>query len=134
MISYQNDLDAEKSVLQDLQQSPEYRVNLKAGEFNQRFSLVFSRNEIRDPAEITKDLFKIFHSSNTLLISVALPYNTSGNLLVTNMSGQVVLQQSVFGSETVQINPIVNAGLYIITVRSATRAQSEKILLRLNYE
>jgi len=127
-------VDAEKGLLQDLQQIPEYRINLKAGEYNQRFSLVFSSVEIHDPAEITKNLFKLYRLANLLLVKVNLPYNTSGELLITNMSGQIVRQQKVFGTETVQINPTVNAGLYLVTVRSATRVQSEKILLRLNYE
>jgi hypothetical protein len=50
------------------------------------------------------------------------------------MAGQVVLRKEVMGSETVQINPNVNAGLYVITLFSGKRAQSEKLLMRLNYE
>jgi hypothetical protein len=127
-------LDAEKSVLQDLQENPEYRIDLKAGEYNRRFSLVFSKTELENPAQIVKTLFAIYRSGNLLLIRVNLPYNTGGDLLLMNTSGQIVLQRPVFGSETVQIDPNVTAGLYILTVRSATRVQSEKLLMRLNYE
>ena len=127
-------LDAEKGILQDLQQYPEYRINLKAGTYNQRFSLVFSLIEVTDPATITKNLFKVLKTADRLLVRVTLPYNTRGTLLVTGMSGQVVLRREVFGSETVQIDPSVMAGLYVVTVMSGNRIQSEKLLMRLNYE
>ncbi|MFA6482178.1 MAG: T9SS type A sorting domain-containing protein, partial [Bacteroidales bacterium] len=127
-------LDAEKAIIQDLQQNPEYRFDLNSGEYNQRFSLVFSLTEITDPAAVTKNLFKIIRSTDYLLARVTLPYNTRGTFRVTNMSGQVVLSQEVLGSQTVPIELNVTAGLYIVTVISGNRAQSEKLLMRLNYE
>jgi hypothetical protein len=127
-------LDGDLGIIQDLQRNPEYRFNLKNGEYNERFSLVFSLSEITDPAAVTENLFKVLRSGNLLIARVTLPYSTRGTLMVTNMAGQVVLRKEVLGSEMVEINPNSSAGIYIVTLVSGKRAQSEKLLMRLDYE
>ncbi|MCX6226455.1 MAG: T9SS type A sorting domain-containing protein [Bacteroidia bacterium] len=127
-------VDAEKGITQDLEQYPEYRFNLKAGAYNQRFSLVFSLSQIDNPLDITEKMFRVLPWNDILLVKVNLPLNTKGNLLVTNMGGQILLQRDVFEKETVEINPSSSSGVYIITVISGKRIQSEKLLMRLNYE
>ncbi len=126
--------DAEAGIIQDLKQVPEYRFNLKAGQYNQRFSLVFSIPEINKPADITGKLFSVLRSVNLLKILVNLPYTMNGSLLVTNMSGQVILRQEVAGSQTVEINAGATTGIYVVTVISGKRMQSEKLLIRKDYE
>jgi hypothetical protein len=69
-----------------------------------------------------------------LIVKSNLPFNTRGTLLVTSMQGQTLLQKEVFEKETVEINPIVSTGIYLITMISGKRTDSEKVLLRRDYE
>jgi len=127
-------VDAEKGVLQNLKQQPNYRIYLKAGEYNTRFKLIFSLAVIADPATFTEKMFSIIRSSDLLLVKMNLPFNASGTLMVTNMLGQQLLQQSVFENETVEIQPKISSGIFVVTVISGKRKLSEKILLRKDYE
>ncbi|HEY3388790.1 MAG TPA: T9SS type A sorting domain-containing protein, partial [Prolixibacteraceae bacterium] len=126
--------DAVTGVTQDLKQYPDYRFYLKTGEYNQRFKLVFSLSDINKPAEVVEKMFTITRSGNSLYVKVNLPLNTKGDLLITNMSGQTLLRKGVFEMETVEINPNVGSGVYIVTMISGKRTESEKILIRKDYE
>jgi len=46
------------------------------------------------------------------------------------MLGQIILLREVFDQQTVEINPGSSSGLYIVTVISGNRKQSEKILMQ----
>jgi len=53
---------------------------------------------------------------------------------VTNMQGQLLLRKEVFEMETVEINPNISSGVYVVTMISSKRTESEKILIRKDYE
>jgi len=50
------------------------------------------------------------------------------------MLGQVILRREVFQKETVEINSQTVSEVYVVTLLSGQRKQSEKILIRKNYE
>ena len=127
-------VDSEKGITQDLKQTPDYRFYLKAGVVDQRFKLVFSLSDLTKPAVVTAKMFTISSSLSLVLVKLDLPFNTRGSLMVTNMSGQVILRREVFEQETVEVNPGTSSGVFIITVISGNRTASEKILIRQNYE
>ena len=127
-------IDAESNIVTDLKQRPDYRFYLKKGEYLKRFTLVFSLSGLEQPAEIAEKMFTITRSGDRLFAKVNLPFNTKGDLLVTNMQGKTLLQKGVFEIETVQIDPNVGSGIYIVTVISGKRRESEKILIRKDYE
>ena len=126
--------DTEKSILQDLRRNPEYRFNLKPGEYNQRFSLVFSPLEINEPTTLDEKMFTCSYSSDQLSIKMNLPFSEKGNLMVTNMVGQTLLLKQVFEKETVEISTRLSGGVFVVTVISGKRKESEKILIRKDYE
>ena len=68
------------------------------------------------------------------MINVNLPFNTDGDLIVTNMQGQIMLRKSVYGIETVELNTNISSGVYIISVVSGKDRDSEKIIIRKDYE
>ena len=79
-------------------------------------------------------MFTIIRSGDRIYVKVNLPFNTKGDLFVTNMQGQTLLRKGVFEMETVEISPNVGSGLYVVTMISGKRTQSEKILMRKDYE
>ena len=127
-------LDNEKNILQDLEHYPEYPFYLKAGEYNQRFLLVFSLSEITNPLVDNEKMFTMTRNANHLFVNVNLPVNSKGKIIVTNMLGQIMLQKEVFGKETVEINANVSSGVYLVTLIEGKRKQAEKILIRKDYE
>ena len=127
-------VDAEKGITQNLKQNPAYRFYLETGVFNERFTLVFSLSEIDNPAASAQKMFKITRSADRLFVKMNLPFNTKGSLSVTNMAGQNLLRKSVFEKETVEISPYIITGIYIVNLISGERTESEKILIRKDYE
>jgi autotransporter-associated beta strand protein len=127
-------VDKEKGVTQDLRTIPEYRFYLKSGIYNQRFSLIFSYAELNLMNIKAEKMFSITSSASYLSVKINLPFNTKGNLMVTNVSGQVILRREVYEQETIEVNPGSGTGLYIITVSSGNRISSQKVLIRKDYE
>ena len=127
-------IDAIGNITQDLKQNPIYRIYLKTGEYNQRFTLVFSLADLIKPTQIVEKMFTIIRSGDRIYVKVNLPFNTKGDLFVTNMQGQTLLRKGVFEIETVEISPNVGSGLYVVSMISGKRTQSEKILMRKDYE
>jgi hypothetical protein len=127
-------VDNLKGITQDLKQLPGYRFYLRAGVYEQRFQLVLSPAPVDIKGAVAEKMFSVSGSASTLMVQMNLPSNAKGSLMVTNMSGQVILRREVFEQETVEINPYGNSGVFIITVISGNRMASEKILIRKDYE
>ena len=127
-------IDAVENITQDLKQRSNYRFYLKKGEYNQRFTLVFSLAVPEKPIEIVEKMFKITRLGDQVYVKVNLPFNTNGDLIVTNMQGKTLLQKGVSEMETVEIDPTVGSGVYVVTMISGKRKESEKILMRKDYE
>ena len=127
-------VDAEKGVTQDLRKLPDYRFNLKAGTYNNRFNLIFSLSQLNTLPTVAQKMFLITCSGSLLKVTMNLPLNTNGTLYVTNMSGQIILHRVVSGQETVEITPASSSGLYILTVVAGNKKDSQKLLIRKDYE
>ena len=123
-------VDSQQGLTQDLKKTPGYRFYLKAGTYNQRFSLVFSITELNPTPTVAEKMFTVTRSASLYTVTMNLPLNTNGTLYVTNVSGQIILLKEVADQQTVEINPTSTSGLYIITVIAGNNKQSEKILIR----
>ncbi len=122
--------DAELKINQDLKKIPTYRFYLKAGEYNQRFMLLFAKtNGIVTPT-LSDKLFAISRIDGTVVVKINLPDQGYGKLYVSNMLGQIILEKEVTHLQTVDISAGVKSGVYVVTVTSGERSQSEKTLIR----
>ncbi len=122
-------LDKEKNIAQDLSKNPTYRFYLQTGEYNQRFMLIFSKNEVYFEPVHKSDLFIITRMNGTVLVKANLPDNETGKLYVSNMLGQVFMEKEVTNQESVDISSGVNSGIYVVTMTAGVRKQSEKTLI-----
>jgi hypothetical protein len=121
--------DKEKNLIQNLYVNPAYRFYLQQGEYNQRFLLIFAMKEISYlPAETDK-LFTITRVDKKVMVKVNLPENEEGKLLVSNMSGLITLEKRVTNLQLVDISSGVNNGVYVVTMTSGVRKQSEKTII-----
>jgi len=126
-------VDTETGKQRDLKRLPDYRFFMKTGEYNHRFTLIFSRGEIIEPTVAGK-MFTLSRSGDFLQVKANLPTNTKGSLLVTNILGQTIIRKVVFENETVKINQNVSTGVYVITLISGKNTYSEKIIMRKDNE
>ncbi|MEI6275780.1 MAG: T9SS type A sorting domain-containing protein, partial [Prolixibacteraceae bacterium] len=127
-------VDSDTKILQDLRKISSYRAYLSTGDNDKRFYLIFSTKDLTQSILPTGKLFTLSRIANQLLVNVNLPFNSDGELIMTNMQGQIMLRKSVFGLETVEINSNVSTGVYVITVISGKNRESEKIIIRKDYE
>jgi hypothetical protein len=127
-------IDKQKNVYHDLRQNSEYRFIQKAGEDNNRLAIAFSLMDLYPPGTIIGDMFTISHSEDVVQINVDLPEGRNGNLLVTNMLGQILIRKDVAKKVTIELSPLEGTGIYLVTLVSGENKQSEKVLLRKDYE
>ncbi|MGE5449456.1 MAG: hypothetical protein ACM3PR_13925, partial [Bacteroidales bacterium] len=123
--------DAQTGQAHDLRLSPDVRFYLDKGQYDRRFSLLFSK-EPGIGNSIPEKLFTVVRSGNSVLVKVNLANNMKGTLVITNILGQPLLRKEVFEKETVEISQ--GTGVYVITLVSGKLSASEKILMRTDYE
>lgn len=126
--------DATTGNYHDLRYSSEARFLLQRGVHDNRFRLVFSKAPFTGEYPGAEKLFKLIRTENQVLVKVNLPVGTKGNLMVNNVMGQSILRKEVSGKETVSISHKSVTGVYVITLVSGRRTESEKILMRQDYE
>jgi hypothetical protein len=120
-------------VVQDLKKTPVYRFNLKAGEYNNRFELIFAKSAmdiIPEQPTLSDNLFAISRESGNVVVKINLPDHSPGKLYVSNMLGQILLEKEVTHLETVNISSGLKNGVYVVTLTAEGRKQSEKTLIR----
>ena len=122
--------DAELKINQDLKKFPTYRFYLKAGEYNQRFMLLFAKTNGTVTPTLSDKLFAITRIDGTVMVKINLPDNEPGKLYVSNMLGQIILEKEVTHLQTVDISTGVKSGVYVVTMTVGIRTQSEKTLIR----
>ncbi len=127
-------IDKQKNVYHDLRQNSEYSFFQKEGEDNSRLALAFSFMDLYPPGTIVGDMFTISNSDDKVQINVDLPEGRNGNLLVTNMLGQILIRKDVAKKVTIELSPLEGTGIYLVTLVSGDNKQSEKVLLRKDYE
>ena len=123
-------VDNGRRIIQNLKDNPTYRFYLNKGETNQRFELQLSKNQLPQPIFETNQLFAITRVGNERLVNINLATGEKGILFVSNLLGQRLFEEEVEGIETIDISKHVASGLYIVSIKTTNRSQSEKTLIR----
>lgn len=119
--------DAVANTLQDLQRNARYRLYLDAGNYDQRFSLVFSRHSLGQlPAA---DDFRAYSIGATVHVYLPLPAGEQGQVSVTSLLGQVIYQRSFNAAGHYELLPGCNTGIYMVNYFSKQGMRSRKILI-----
>ena len=122
-------LDANTNILHDLRKEPTYSVNLKAGKYENRFSILFS---LRDSELQTnpRNAFNAYYSNGTLI------YRHSGilddaraSLIISNINGQVLNRTNFIGPSTQKLQIDLFPGIYIITSGTEKTMLHKKIIV-----
>ncbi len=90
-------------------QDPLYSFTSQKGQNNDRFVLMFSSEKL-SPAEIAMAMedFTVFNKNKEILVKLNLPNNDKGQLILSNMSGQVLQRKSGVGKEEIRFSGILS--------------------------
>jgi hypothetical protein len=120
--------DAKTGILQDLQHNPHYRVQLEAGEYEQRFSLVFSEKE-QLKQQTQNETINVYSAGGKVSVYQDLAPGEKGCITVSNIAGQVILQQEINGNGYHYLHPVFSSGVYIVSCHSQKGLRSKKIFI-----
>ncbi|WP_299367684.1 choice-of-anchor D domain-containing protein [Winogradskyella sp.] len=126
---YLHDIDLD--MYHDLR-TEDYEVSLNAGEYLDRFEIVFSLPETLSNAEVTVEDLRMYYASNRNKIVVLNPnlYELE-QLQLYNINGQVVYDNSDLWTESYNEFEIQNlsTGVYIVKLKTLQGSISKKILI-----
>lgn len=110
--------------LRELLQESKYKVQVKAGDDDTRFSLVFSPVAIEtDGAGVNE--FKAYSAYGKIFVSLP----EDGQLAVTNMAGQVMFQQKMTGTGMKELNVAFSSGIYVVSYYSGKGLKTTKVFV-----
>ena len=111
---------------QDLRKDPGYRLYLTAGQYENRFSIVFSMAQLESVTPDTQT-FDAYFSNGKLIIKTSISTEVNSSVVITNMMGQRIWQQPFSGNGSYTINTYLSNGTYIVTIYANKEKQSKKI-------
>jgi hypothetical protein len=122
--------DAKTNSYQDLRQHGRYRLYLASGNYENRFSIVFSLSELpSNTATVNNETFNAYSSGGMLFVNCTLPAGERASMAVSNMLGQMVYKQEISGNGSHQINTNFMAGVYVVSLYSNKEVHSKKVLI-----
>lgn len=105
-----------------------YSAYLSSGEVLNRFAIVFSFKELEHNPPIT-DVFKVYNVDNTLHLFMDLSEGMKATLIVSNMLGQSLLKQELFGNGLHEVQHDLPPGVYLVSLYTSKGISSTKLYI-----
>lgn len=121
-------IDSEKRIGQNLKNKSSYTFNIAQGENNSRFQLLFSEDNISDPAVAFNEKFSV-DSKDFLKVKLNLEAGQKGELRVSTVTGQILEVKEGRGKEQVEFRSITSSGIYFINLYVNEQRYSKKVLV-----
>ena len=123
--------DVITGINQDLLPEKQYKVNLIAGDYQNRFFLILSGNttDIPDFTPV-EDWIDIYSFQGILKAEIKLPSCKNGTLTIYNLLGQARFIYKIYEPGYHEFNPVIKTGFYIVTFSSNDKRFSKKIFLQ----
>jgi hypothetical protein len=124
--------DMIKDIKQDLLHDKNYEVNLTTGQYDNRFFLEFHNNLGTGIINYTliDDLFNIYCSHGILKLKINTLPGADGILMISNLTGQILLERKYYEPGYYEFNPGLKNGIYICSFFSGTKRSSKKIFIQ----
>jgi hypothetical protein len=120
--------DNKTGAYQNLNIHPEYMIHLDEGNYENRFSLVFSRYDLRyQPG--SDESFYVYSSRNRLFIYINQPSGDQTDLTIHNMLGQQILRTQLSGTGYQEMDLDVSTGIYVVSLNSAKGVYTKKVYI-----
>ena len=123
--------DIESGTENDLLNNKEFRVNLEAGEYKNRFFLNLMRKVIEPPdTSSNKDPFTVYSTHGVVKVYINTDRIGSGLLSIYNLTGQVLFTKRISDPGYYEFNPGFKNGIYIVSFVSKIYMDSRKIFIQ----
>jgi fibronectin-binding autotransporter adhesin len=120
--------DKLNGIVQNLIMNPDYTVDLREGDLQNRFALLFSKNDIEQDA-LGSGSVDAYVKEGFLYAIIRLK-NEQVNLSLHNIAGQLLFSHTLNGEGHHQLGPAPGPGVYIMTVYTGMGTVSKKILVK----
>jgi hypothetical protein len=120
--------DAQQQKITELNTSTQYYAQLKAGTYNNRFSLIFSKNNLPDKLFAT-NLLNAYSGKGMIYVYLNFVTGDKGGLVISNTLGQVVYRHEISGLGYHEIPAPFTNGIYIVSFYSQNGIFSNKLIV-----
>ena len=120
--------DKQTGTKQNVVLHPEFITQLNAGDHENRFSLIFSKYDLRFHPK-HNEIFHVYSYRNRVYIYMSLPAEDQAELTIHNMVGQRTVHQKLQGNGYTEIDLETGSGIYIVTLRSSLEIYTKKIYI-----
>jgi len=107
----------------------DYRINLNAGEYANRFSLKLVKSDHSLPDVFPTDSFTAYSSSGIIKINVFSMEANDGILYLFDLSGKNLYQKKIYNEGYYEINENLKAGIYLVSLLSGKEMSTKKIFV-----
>ena len=120
--------DNKTGLVQDLQERPQYRVQLTAGSYEGRFSIIFKKNG-SGPPDAAGAIYRAFSKGRMLYGYFDKVPGNKCRITVSNLLGQVLWRQELVGSGQHELGSQYSSGLYIVSFYNSDGQVSKKVFI-----
>jgi hypothetical protein len=120
--------DVKTKTIQDIRSNPLYRTTLTKGEYDNRFSLVFSKNPLSDALFASPSL-SAYSANGKIYVYLNLLTGEKGTLAIVNTLGQVIARHELNGFGYHEIPASYSTGVYIVSFYTNSDVYSKKLFL-----
>lgn len=123
-------IDHAKGIGQNLRRKPEYTFNINEGIHNSRFELMFSEEEVINPAIAFNEPFNVVVRNGEIIVKLNLEEDQQGLLRISTMTGQILQIKSGGGKDEVIFDKIGSDGVYIINLQLGKTQLAKKVIVK----
>jgi hypothetical protein len=120
--------DAKTRNIQVIEPNKEYSFSLSAGEYLDRFSIVFSKKDIANTIFSYNGL-NAYSNGHKLLVNLNLATGYTGDFVIRNMLGQDIYSTTLTGYGYHELSLPDAAGIYFLSFQSSAGIFSKKVFL-----
>ncbi|MDP1622169.1 MAG: T9SS type A sorting domain-containing protein [Bacteroidales bacterium] len=120
--------DRETGVKQNIALHPEYRIYMKPGTYDKRFSVIFSFKDLRYQPGIDEPLF-VYTSRNRLYVHSKVDYGKKADLTIYNLIGQRLLRKTITADGYQEIDLNYPTGIYIVSLSMGDAVLNKKVFI-----
>ncbi|MDR9457804.1 MAG: T9SS type A sorting domain-containing protein [Salegentibacter sp.] len=121
--------DKEKNKTVDLRKQA-YSFEVKKGENNSRFELLFSNESILTKEDLDDEFFSVFSSDGKMQVELNLEEEKEGVLRLSTVTGQLLETKAGRGKEQVSFDGISSSGVYFVILEKDGKRYTKKVLIR----
>ena len=118
--------DHETGIKQNIALHPDYRIYLKAGKYDNRFSIIFSLTDLRYQP-VNQEPFFVYSFRNRLFIYSKLEYGKQADLTIYNLIGQRLLRKNIVVDGYMEFDLNFPTGVYVISLSMGDAVLNKKV-------